>query len=125
MLSLVATNTGDLYYSGVGNLLTIDEFLDVNISRSLFETIDRLNYWDKIIDKAIAGESNILYMLGEEDFLNPILEECGSIFGEFETDDIKGIIGVVGPKRMSYDGLTPQVKYFSELIEKIIQGQTV
>ncbi len=125
LLSLVATNTGDLYYSGVGNLLTIDEFLDVNISRSLFETIDRLNYWDKIIDKAIAGESNILYMLGEEDFLNPILEECGSIFGEFETDDIKGIIGVVGPKRMSYDGLTPQVKYFSELIEKIIQGQTV
>ncbi len=125
LLSLVATNTGDLYYSGVGNLLTIDEFINIDISRTLFETIDKLNYWDKIIDKAIAGESNILYMLGEEDFLNPILEECGSIFGEFETDDIKGIIGVVGPKRMYYDGLTPQVKYFSELIEKIIQGKSV
>lgn len=123
LLSLVATNTGDLYYSGVGNLLTVNEFIDINISRSLFETLEKLNYWDKIIEKAFAGESNIMYMLGEEDFLNPLLEECGSIFGEFKTDNIRGIIGVVGPKRMSYAGLTPQVKYFSELIEEIIQGE--
>jgi len=125
LLSLAVTNTGDLYYSGVANLLTIDEFIDVNISRTLFEVIDKLDYWARIIDRAIDGEPDILYMLGEEDFSDPILEGCGSIFGEFKLDNFKGIIGVVGPKRMYYDSLTPQIKYFSELIEKIIQGKNV
>ncbi|MEX1052628.1 MAG: hypothetical protein WEC80_02160 [Patescibacteria group bacterium] len=125
LLSLVATDAGDVYYSGVGNLLTIDEFLDINMSRTLFEVIDRLDYWGKVIERAIGEDSDIFYMLGEDDFSNPLLEECGSIFGEFETDDFKGIIGVIGPKRMYYDSLTPQVKYFSNLIEKVIQDTKV
>ncbi|HEX9804148.1 MAG TPA: hypothetical protein VGA67_00540 [Candidatus Dojkabacteria bacterium] len=125
LLSVAATDAGDLYYSGVGNLLTIDEFLDINMSRTLFEVIDRLDYWGKVIEKAIGEDNDIMYMLGEDDFSNPLLEECGSIFGEFETDDFKGIIGVIGPKRMYYDSLTPQIKYFSGLIEKVIQDTKV
>ncbi|MFH1826886.1 MAG: hypothetical protein ABH812_00425 [bacterium] len=125
LLSVAVTNTGDLYYSGVANLLILDEFVDVNISRPLFEIIDKLDYWARIIDRAVEGETAILYMLGEEDFSNPLLEECGSVFGEFKGNNFKGIIGVVGPKRMDYDSLTPQIKYFSELIDGILQDKSI
>ena len=62
-------------------------------------------------------------MLGEDDFHDPIFDSCASILGEFEGKNIKGIIGVVGPKRMYYETIVPQVKYFSGLIDDIFKEQ--
>lgn len=123
LLSLAATNNGDLYYSGVGNLLGIHEFLDLDLSRSLFDRLDEMKYWIKVIDRMNVSEDDIYFMLGEEDFSDPLLESCASIFGDFNGNSMQGLIGVVGPKRMQYEVLTPQVKYFSHLIEDIIKDQ--
>ena len=101
------------------------EFLDLNISRSLFDIIDELDYWNKIINKIKEEKTGIYYMLGEDDFSDPVLDECASVFGEFSDGKMKGIIGVVGPKRMFYEKITPQVKYFSELIEKLLLGKNI
>ena len=81
------------------------------------------NYWGRILEKFSAVEDEILYMLGEEDFRDPIFESTASIFGEFDGENIKGIIGVVGPKRMYYDLIVPQVRYFSGLLEQILKDQ--
>lgn len=124
LLSLTVTNTGDLYYAGVGNLLALQEFLDLKVSQYLFERLDELNYWGKLIDRFSGEQGEIYVMLGDEDFSDPALEQCASIFGEFEAKDVKGLIGVVGPKRMYYEILTPQVKYFSSLIGQIINEQS-
>lgn len=121
LLSLAATNTGDLYYSGVGNLFSLQKFLDLELSKLLFEKLDEINYWGGVEQRLKSMEEDILFMLGEEDFNDPKFEECASIFGEFDTENIHGIIGVVGPKRMYYETLTPQIKYFSNLIEEIIK----
>ncbi len=121
LLSLTATNSGDLYYAGVGNLLGLQEFLDLELSKSLFSRLDETSFWYKVIEK--MGDQDIYFMLGEDDFIDPVLESCASIFGEFEGKNVKGIIGVVGPKRMYYDVLTPQIRYFSHLIEEILSEE--
>ena len=64
-------------------------------------------------------------MLGEEDFHDPVFDTCASVFGEFEGDKIKGIIGVIGSKRMSYEAIIPQIKYFSGLLEEIVKEQSL
>ncbi|MBI4004848.1 heat-inducible transcription repressor HrcA, partial [Candidatus Roizmanbacteria bacterium] len=46
-----------------------------------------------------------------------------SVFGEFQVGNTVGIIGVVGPKRMYYDTIIPQIRYFSHLIEEMLQNQ--
>ncbi|MBI3366719.1 hypothetical protein HY041_03775 [Candidatus Roizmanbacteria bacterium] len=125
LLSLVATDDGDVYYAGVANLLNQPEFFDLNVSRNLFERLDKVNYWEDILEGFSGMEEKILYMLGEEDFRDPVFESCASVFGEFEGPKIKGIIGVVGPKRMYYDVIIPQIKYFSHLIGDIISTQKV
>ncbi len=121
LLSLAVTTTGDHYYSGVGNLLGIQEFLDLDLSRLLFEKVDELKYWIKVLDKMGGLQGEVYFMLGEDDFSDPILEPCASIFGDFTGSSLQGFIGVVGPKRMQYEILAPQVKYFSHLIEDIIK----
>ncbi|QQG44640.1 MAG: hypothetical protein HYW86_01880 [Candidatus Roizmanbacteria bacterium] len=123
LLSLTATVAGDLYYSGVSNLLDKQEFLNLNLSRSLFGLLDELNYWEKVLNRCVKVDEDILYMLGEEDFNDPLFEPCASVFAEFESGNIKGIIGVVGPKRMYYEVITPQIRYFSDLIEKLINNK--
>ncbi|MFN4212373.1 MAG: hypothetical protein ACK4FL_00170 [Microgenomates group bacterium] len=123
LLSLAVTNLGDLYYSGIANLLTQPEFYDLGLSRNLFERLDQINYWERVLDEFNKIEEEILYMLGEEDFHDPLFDVCASVFGNFEGEKIKGIIGVVGPKRMYYEIIIPQIRYFSNLIEQIIKEQ--
>jgi len=123
LLSISATNTGDVYYAGVANLLRKPEFFDLNLSRNLFGRLDEAHYWEGIMDQFAALQDEIMYMLGEEDFRDPMFESCASVFGEFEGQKVKGIIGVLGPKRMYYDEVIPQVRYFSGLLGEIIRNQ--
>ncbi len=123
LLSLVVTNSGDLYYFGVSHLLSKPEFLDLALSRTLFERLDEIAFWERLIDQFGRIQEEVLFTLGEEDFRDPIFQTCASVFGEFEGQKLKGIIGVVGPKRMYYEVVTPQIKYFSSLIEEIIRSQ--
>ena len=125
LLSLVTTNLGDIYYSGMANLLNQPEFLDINLSRTLFGRLDEISFWEKILNDMFSLEDEIYYMLGEEDFHDPVFDCCASVFGEFESSKIKGIIGVIGPKRMSYDAVIPQIKYFSGLLEEIVKEQAL
>lgn len=125
LLSLITTNLGDMYYAGMANLLNQPEFLDINLSRTLFGKLDEITFWEKILNDMFSLEDEIYYMLGEEDFHDPIFDCCASVFGEFEGNKIKGIIGVIGPKRMSYEAIIPQIKYFSGLLEEIVKEQAL
>ncbi len=124
LLALAATNSGDVYYAGISNLLNQPEFLDLSLSRILFERLDQVNYWERILDEFDRVQEEIMYLLGEEDFRDPMFDSCASVFGEFEGSRMKGIIGVVGPKRMYYDVIIPQIRYFSGLIGEIMKSQT-
>lgn len=123
LLSLAMTNFGDIYYSGLANLLNQPEFLDINLSRNLFSRLDEVNFWSSILKEFEEFEGEIRCMLGEDDFHDPNFDQCASVWGEFEGKKVKGLIGVVGTKRMYYDFIIPHVKYFSHLIEEIVQEQ--
>lgn len=125
LLSLVSTSTGDVYYSGLPNIYRIDEFLDRDLSQHLFERLEEIKYWGRIIERVEKLNEDIYVILGDEDISDPMYETCASIFSEFEGPTIKGIVGVIGPKRMHYEIITPQVKYFSSLLEEIVKNQTV
>jgi len=126
LLSVATTNFGDMYYSGISNLFEKSEFLDLTVSRCLFDHLDEVQYWGNILIKLDHMHQDVLFLLGSEDFSDPSLDVCGSVFGEFSSGKLKGIIGVVGPKRMYYEFVIPQIKYFSSLLEEIMkEKQTV
>ncbi len=124
LVSLVTTNTGDIYFAGLANLLTIQEYINREMERQIFQRLEQIEYWDRLLSKFGATEDHDIYfILGDEGYGDPIYESCASIFGEFESNNIKGMIGVVGPKRMHYDLIAPQIKYFSTLLEEIMKEQ--
>lgn len=123
MLSITATDSGDIYYAGVANLLNKAEFYDLGVSKTLFQLLDEVNFWEGILRQFYNIDEQIMYLLGEEDFRDPVFESCASVIGEFRSPHVKGIIGVVGPKRMYYEVIIPQVRYFSGLLEEILKSQ--
>jgi len=124
-LSLTVTDRGDIYYSGVGYLLERPEFFDVRLARHFFLRLDEVSFWERIINEFMRINEDVIYFLGEEDFYDPLFENCASVFGEFENEEIKGIIGVIGPKRMPYAFVIPQVRYFSGLIDRLLKGEKI
>lgn len=125
LMSLATTNYKDIYYAGLVNLFGQREFISWDISKILLERLDEVAYWERLLNKLQALDDDIYYMLGEEDMNDPVFDTCSSVFGEFEGKRIKGIIGVVGPRRMCYDIVTPQIKYFASLLETIVKEQGI
>lgn len=123
LLATTTTNLGDMYYSGMNNVLEVREFWDIDLTRHFFKMLDEQVFFDDILKEFDKLEQEILYMLGAKDLKHETLEECGTVFGMFEGQNIRGTIGVMGPKRMHYEEVVPNVRYFTHLIQEIIKEQ--
>src|SRR3989344_3041960 len=119
MLAVATTSQGDVYYFGINNVLATKEFWDLDRARSLFERFDEFRFWTNILEEFEKLEEGLLFMFPDES--EPELEGMASVFGEFNTPSLKGAIGVIGPRRMRYEVIIPNVRYFTELIESAMQ----
>lgn len=112
-LALTATKDGDLYYAGAANILEMPEFYDYQLTHELFETLDRFDYWWKILE----AQSDVFdIILGEEFGVQGGMSRCGFVYIKFVTPHVSGAIGVVGPSRLNYVQIVPQVRYMGGLI---------
>ncbi len=115
-LALTATKDGDLYYAGAGNILDMPEFYDYELTHGLFASLDRFDFWWKLIE---SGVDPLEVLLGEEDMTSKgFLSQCGVVFHKFSTPHMTGAIGVVGPFRLNYPYIVPVVRYMGGLIDE-------
>lgn len=117
-MSLAATEEGDFYTSGMGNILDMPEFYDIDITRHLLNTLDEFDYWWRILG-GITVEPDPLHILLGEELGSQLMNQCGAVFIRFNTSDHSGAIGVVGPSRLNYQRIIPLVKYMGHLINDI------
>jgi len=121
-LAVATTDKGDVYYCGIQNMLGNREFWDLERARALMERCDQYAYWQQVLQKFDTLEEDMLFMFGDDD---PDNSQVALVFGEFEAPGIKGAIGVIGPRRMKYDMIVPNVRYFTELIESIVETHKI
>lgn len=120
-MSIAATNEGDLFASGVGNILDMPEFYDIDLTKHLLETLDDYSYWWGIISELLESDDSLGILLGE-DLQRQFLTSCGSVFVSFKSPSYQGAIGVVGPYRLNYSRIIPVVRYMGSLINEIAAG---
>lgn len=120
MLALSSTNLGDVYYFGANYLLDQKEFWDIDLVKDIFCLFDEQNICNRLLERFKEVEDEILFSFEEMQD-----EEIASVFGDFEGKTIKGVIGVMGPKRMRYEQIVPNVRKISRLIEEIISSSNI
>jgi heat-inducible transcriptional repressor len=117
-MSIAATDDGDMYSAGIGNILDMPEFYDIDITKHLLQTLDEYDYWWGIMESFAQSVDPLEVFLGE-DLRRKYLMSCGGIFVHFASDKHSGAIGVVGPTRLNYSRIVPVVRYMGNLISEI------
>jgi heat-inducible transcriptional repressor len=119
MLAVAITDQGDVYYFGVNNILATREFWDITRARYLFEQFDQIRYWGDIIRKLEKTDDDLLFIFADDE--DPQADNIASVFADINCDAFRGALGVVGPRRMRYDMVVPNIRYFANLIETIVK----
>lgn len=117
-MSLATTSEGDIFTSGVGNILDMPEFYDIDMTRYLLDTLDEYDYWWNLLSQ-VGQDSDPLGIILGEDLGRQFLDQCGGVFARFSSPSYKGAIGVVGPSRLNYSRIIPIVRYMGSLINEI------
>lgn len=120
-LAVAATNEGDVYHAGYANILTMPEFYDIDLTRTVLGMLDETKSLLELFARTF-GEGPIHFLFGDElgfEFLEP----CGMVFTRFEAGPKRsGSIGVIGPARINYSIIIPTVRYFGGLIEELARN---
>lgn len=90
-----------LYVSGAINMLDQPEFWDLQTTRALLRMFEHKERLAELMT-AVAGDEGLRVTIGEE---NPVSEmrECTMITSTYMyRDQVLGILGVVGPRRLPY-----------------------
>jgi heat-inducible transcriptional repressor len=120
-MSLAATDEGDMYTGGVGNILEMPEFYDIDITKHLLATLDEYDYWWDIFSRLGFDKDDLMVLLGD-DLGRQFLDQCGGVFVSFSSPSHKGAIGVIGPNRLDYPRIVPTVRYIGNLIGEIAKS---
>ena len=116
-LALATDEDGEIYASGMANILDIPEFYDIDITRTVLAMLDKTEIIQQIFGM-LTLEDQIKILLGEE--LNmPYLEGCGFVVAKYQSSMHTGMLGVIGPSRLNYPVVIPTMRYFSQLLSEI------
>jgi heat-inducible transcriptional repressor len=116
-LSLISTDSGELYYSGASHILDFPEFYDIDLTKTVLSYLDRYSFWQDVSRKPVVQEQ--YYLLMGDEFGNAVFDACGFVYSKFETHHHSGIVGIVGPYRLEYNKLIPSVVYVASLLSEL------
>ncbi|MFZ2125355.1 MAG: transcriptional regulator [Candidatus Saccharimonadales bacterium] len=112
----IATIGDELYMSGIGNLFSQPEFLQVNHAQSVARLLDNLEPW---LREAAPNEPLNVYIGAE----NPIGKTSGVslIISRYRSPySDRSYIGVLGPTRQSYAKVMRLVRHAGAMLEEIL-----
>lgn len=111
--------------TGAKNLIKHPEFEDPEKFQGVIELIEDKDIIIHILEK--VGESSkreIGISIGSENEIMK-LKEYSFVSKEYNIGDVRGSVGIVGPKRMEYAKIVSIVDYISELLNQLITNTTV
>jgi transcriptional regulator of heat shock response len=126
-LAIITTHDGQVFYGGPVNLLEHPEFYDIRVTRSALELLDRYEaLHDLFVRTSEVGEVKVL--VGRE-IGQGNLDKAGLVFAHFGSEASGegapkqgGVVAVLGPYRMNYAKVIPQVRCTASILSELSQN---
>jgi transcriptional regulator of heat shock response len=116
-LGIALTSDGYYAFSGVGKILDIPEFYEIEVTKSVLRFIDDYELTLSILQKAHANSRSTSVLIGREIGLAS-MEPVSIVSALTKVADRNCYIGIIGPARTEYGKLIPIIKYMSALLEE-------
>ena len=115
-IAMAITSEGDAYHAGYANILSLPEFLDIDVTKSVLSLLDEIDYLDQLFSYKTPVVSHDVSILIGEDLGYEYLETCGLIHAPFKTPHLTGHLGILGSNRFNYGYVIPLISHVSHLI---------
>ena len=104
-----------VYTSGTSQLLKFPEFRDIDKAHDLMSFMA-----DKKQELPIpTGDAPMQILIGPEN-VNEALKESSVVIASYDIgDNMRGLVGVVGPTRMDYAAVAARLSYFAESLSRM------
>lgn len=107
----------EVYTSGTTNILKYPELSDNNMARELLAALEDKTRINSIINKG-DDDLGIKVYIGEEN-QSENMKDCAVVTANYNfSDELKGKIGIVGPKRMDYDKVVTALRSVIENLDE-------
>lgn len=97
----VIKRKSNIYHKGVSEIIKLPEFKDFETMRNVIKILEEDKVLVALFDEFLSRE-NLSIKIGSENRMKE-LTDCSILAKTYKTkDDAKGVIGILGPKRMRY-----------------------
>lgn len=107
----------EVYTSGTTNIFKYPELTDSQKATDLINAFEEKNLLTQLIDE--EDKNGIKVYIGEE---SPIqtMKDCSIVTANYEFGDgMRGMIGIIGPKRMDYDKVVGTIKKMKSQLDQM------
>lgn len=119
-LTVITTRDGHVFHAGSVNLLEYPEFYDINATRVILNLLDSYDLLHEFFSRTAETEE-VRVLVGKELALGN-LEKVGVVFSHFGGEKRGGVVAVLGPYRMNYQVVIPQVQGMAKLLTELSQN---
>lgn len=111
-----------VYHDGIVELLDQPEFARTERARAIVEVLERPQTLRELFPTVPANDG-IQILIGSENRWD-WMKECAFVLARYgATGDVTGVVGVIGPLRLSYSVAVPAVRYVSKIMTELL-GET-
>lgn len=111
----------EIYTSGATNIFRYPELSDHKNATALISTFEEKNQLRSIVSKSMEGgeqDNGIQVYIGDESPFND-MKDCSVVTATYDLgNDMKGTVGIIGPKRMDYENV---MKTMNKLLKQLEQ----
>lgn len=114
--------SGDLYYDGLTNVLAEPEFNASDEARRALRLLDERSTLQDLLSRTVlnSGVGGVQVLIGGEGTWEE-LRQCSMVLARYGVPgQVTGMLGVLGPMRMSYSKTIPTVRYVAALLSDLV-----
>jgi len=114
--------SGNLYYDGISNVLAEPEFNDSDDARRALRLFDERSTLQELLSQTAmtSGVGGVQVLIGGEGTWEE-LRQCSMVLARYGIPgNVTGMLGVLGPMRMSYGKTIPIVRYVAGLLSELV-----
>ncbi|MFA3783763.1 heat-inducible transcriptional repressor HrcA [Melioribacteraceae bacterium 4301-Me] len=112
------TSTDKALVTGTKNILKHPEFIDPSNIQTIIELIENQDIIIHILDNRRENDPNKVSVSIGGEINDEKLSEYSMITKEYSIGDVKGTLGIMGPKRMEYPKMIATIEYIAEQLSK-------
>lgn len=114
--------SGNLYYDGLNNVLAESEFNVSDDARRALRLFDERSSLPELLSRTVlnSGPGSVQVLIGGEGTWEE-LRQCSMVLARYGVaGHVTGMLGVLGPMRMSYSKNIPTVRYVASLLSELV-----